>query len=292
VSAPTDLPRREALPDGRTLVVRAARSDDVDAVAALYEALPRQDRYRRFFSGFHPGRAFVAHWLDAGSRGGCSLVATVGAAVVGEAGFTPLPDGGAEFAITVAEAWRGWLGPYLLDVLVDEARRLGVTVLEAEVLVENRPMLTLAARRGQAVLDRPDWTVVRVAVATDGRVPPWPPLDGRPRVLVEAPGGRWRGDAELRAAGFSVAGCAGPGRAGGPCPALAGEPCPLAAGAAVIVCALPPGDPRTAELLAAHARLDPGVAVLCDGGPADELGACRAGPELVRRVERAVAATR
>lgn len=289
------------LADGRRLVVRPARPDDTDAVVRLYTSLSLDDRYRRFFSGFHPRRAFVAQWISAAERGGCSLVAEVVAddrpvEIVGEAGYALVADGGAEFAITVAHDWRGWLGPYLLDVLVEYAHEHGVTVLEAEVLSENRPMRAVAAHRGAVVIDHPDWTITRLALATDGTVPPWPPDDHRPRVLVEARSGRWRGEQALRQAGFSVAVCGGPdARTGLPCPALAGEPCPLAVGATVIVCALPPDDPAATALVAAHRARVPHPSVLTDGDPgadasdgaADSLTACRTSAELVRRIEQA-----
>ena len=296
-----DAERGFELPDGRRLVVRDATPDDVEAVGALFGSLSLDDRYRRFFSGFRPSHSFVADWISAGTRGGASLVAEVidergptrVTQVVGEAGYAPLPDGAGEFAVTVAHDWRGWLGPYLLDQLCGRARAAGLRVLEAEILTENRPMRAVVDRRGDAVLDRPDWTIVRVAVATDeeahAAMPVWPPNEQRHRVLVEAPGGRWRGDAELRKAGVAVATCAGPGHAGHACPALEGRPCPLAQGATLIVCALPPGDERTEALVAAHRRLAPGVPLLVDRGAAEgDLRACTTGAEVVRRVEEAI----
>ena len=39
--------------------------------------------------------------------------------LVGEAGYTLLSDGDGELAITVDPEWRGWLGSWLLDALVD-----------------------------------------------------------------------------------------------------------------------------------------------------------------------------
>lgn len=162
--------------------MRAATPADVDEVHSLFESLSLDDRFRRFFCAFRPRHDFVAHWIAAAERGGCSVVvalddpACVAAglpqAIVAEAGFAILPDGSAELALTVAHPWRGWLGPYLLDVLVEEARRLGVAVLEAEVLTANTPMRALLTARGAVVLDRPDWNVVRLAVALDGAAEP------------------------------------------------------------------------------------------------------------------------
>ena len=55
----------------------------------------------------------------------------------------------------MAHAWRGWLGPYLLDALVSAARDRGVPGLEADVLVTNQPMLALLRSRGCATMDHP-----------------------------------------------------------------------------------------------------------------------------------------
>ncbi len=299
----TDAPLAEtALPDGRHLVVRLATHEDTDAIGLLYSSLSLDDRYRRFFSGFHPRPAFVSDWIAATDRGGCSLVAEVTEAgrdrgeIVAEAGYVLVADGSGEFAITVAHSWRGWLGPYLLDVLVEYAKGHGVPVLQAEILSENQPMRALAAQRGSVVVDQPDWTITRVAIATDGTVPAWPPGDARPRILVEAGGGRWRGEQALREAGFQVAVCGGPSRrAGLGCPVLEGGRCPLADGATLIVCALVPDDPAVGALVAAHEQQHPG-AVFTEGEPSGagqrSLQACRTSAELVRRIEAAVVAPR
>ena len=54
--------------------------------------------------------------------------------------------------------------------------------------------------------------VRRLAIGTAGRVPSWPTDDHRRRLLVEVPGGRWRGEAAARRAGFDVVTCPGPRR--------------------------------------------------------------------------------
>jgi hypothetical protein len=286
---------------GRTLTVRPTRPSDVDGLLALFESLSGEDRFRRFFSGFHPRRDFVESWARLAERGGFGIVAVVsggnGERLVGEAGYTAAPDGRAELAVTVAEDWRGWLGPYLIDVLVGVAAARGVTALEAEVLLENRPMNALLRRRGAVTIERPDWTVARAMIGTGDDPPPWPPTEGGLRVLVEGSRGRWRGDAAARDAEMAVVGCPGPGQRRGGCPALAGRPCPLADQADVIVVALPPSDHRAVELLEAHAALHPDVPLATDPTPevgadvavadadsAADLAACTSGAELVRRL--------
>jgi hypothetical protein len=92
----------------------------------------------------------------------------------------------------VAPDWRGWLGGYLLDALLEAAAPRGVPNLEAEILVENKRMLSLIRRRAFATIDRTDFTTIRVSVGTATNTPTWAGPHDRPRVLAEVPGVRWR----------------------------------------------------------------------------------------------------
>lgn len=260
--------RAITLPGERTLVVRRMRPGDVDEVAALYEHLSVDDRYRRFFSASRPTRRGTQRWVDRCTTDGVGVVAVLaeddhGEVIVAEAGFVPLADGDAEFAITVAAEWRGWLGPVLLDLLAEMAAERGIPNLEAEILIDNRPMLGMAHHRGEASLGSSDFSVLRVIISTTGTTPGWPPRGDAPRVLVEAAGHRWSRTSALDASGFEVITCGGPvhrGTVG--CPALEGQRCPLVDGADAIVVALRPDDPRTEELIAAHRRLRPELRIV------------------------------
>lgn len=264
--------RTIGLPDGRTLTIRRVTLADLAGLEQLYDELTIDDLHSRFFSAYHPDRAFLERVATAPQRGGDGLVAVVdddseGARLVGEAGYEPLDDGDGELAITVAHDWRGWLGPVLVDALVEAAAERGVPNLEAEVLFTNTPMLRLAWSRGAASMPSDDWTSLRLVIGTAGRTPVWPPEPGRrgdrerPRVLVETPGGRWHAGHEATKAGLDVLVCSGPRPPRYRCPALAGQPCPLAAEADAIVVSRPPGDERWAEVARSHATLAPGVPV-------------------------------
>lgn len=154
------------LSGGRVLTVRAIRRADVAGLDALFEGLSDEDRYRRFFGFSHPGPKFLEQLARAAEEGGYRLVAVVSGArdsIVAEAGYAMLPDGNGEFALTVADGWRGWLGPYLLDSLVWIAAARGVPNLLADVLLENTRMLTLLAHRGYVTIHR-QYSEVRVAI--------------------------------------------------------------------------------------------------------------------------------
>jgi hypothetical protein len=238
----SEVVRSTTLPDGRVLELRPLGPEHLDGVVALYGHLGEDDLQRRFFSVFHPNRAFLEHWTRLAERGGEGLVAIVSdpddpsrAELVAEAGYLPLPAGNAELAMTVAEGWRGWLGPYLLDALVERAAASGVTSLEAEVLATNGPMLGLLRARGAAAAGHPDWTTLRLVIGTRERVPSWPPQHPRPRLLVEGAGLRWAGEEAARTAGYDVISCPGPGRDPRRCPLLDGRSCPLVEGADAVM---------------------------------------------------------
>jgi hypothetical protein len=238
---PQELPYRIALPKGRSITFREPAVDDVEAMQQLYDELGAEDRYRRFFSAFSPSRDLVERWVRAPEAGGWRVVAEDETGrIVADGGYVPLPNGDAEFDLAVVRSARGWLGPYLLDLLVAHAADAGIPNLEAEVLAENATMLALVQRRGYAVTGHDDHTTLRVTVGARTETPSWPPHTERPRLLVEAPAGRWGGEELARSRGFDVMVCPGP-PASRPdrCPLLRGEPCPLASEADAVVVALP-----------------------------------------------------
>lgn len=238
-------------------MVRDIEADDVEAVTELHRRLSPEAVYRRFFTAVLPPPSFFERLATVEERGGVGLVAEVVEApaaddrrIVAEVDVEPLANGNGEIAVVVDARWRGWLGPYLVEVACREAGRRGMPNLEAEVLTCNRQMRALTRSRGEAFLPQSDWQEVRVAFATDGPVPSWLP-GHRPRILVEQRGVAFDAVAGLESAGFDVVACAGrtTGRPG--CPVLEGSTCPLAAGADAILVVMAPSEERDA-LVAAH----------------------------------------
>ena len=261
------LPEVIELAGGTLMEVRPTDASDAELIFDLYEALPIGDRHRRFFSSFKPSLEWCREWADVGSRGGFGAIAVVHRhgepdEVAGEAGYAMRRDGDGDLAVTVAPNWRGWLGPYLLDVLVRHAAGAGLSSLQAEVLLDNGPMLSLLKRRDPVAMAH-DAGVVRLSIGTTGSGPSWPPAEQRPRVLVEVAGRRWSGEQAAESAGLATAMCAGPaGRGEHGCPVLEGGRCPLADDADAIIVLLDPDDDRSAELIRAHRQQSPGTPVL------------------------------
>ncbi|MGH1489609.1 MAG: GNAT family N-acetyltransferase [Acidimicrobiales bacterium] len=249
---------------GGRLRLRHTQRDDVPGLRALYGQLTLRDLRRRFFTAGSPSDHFLEYWVGLEDQGGCGLVAEViedgQNDIVGEAGYAKLADHGSdgELGITVAPKSRGWLGAWLLDRLLAHAHQRGIENLQAVVLVDNRTMMGLAAKRGYAVLGHLDWGTVRITMATEGSVPSWPGGHEKPRVLIETNHSRWLGEEALTDAGFDIALCGEWCRSGRACPVFDGDACPLLAGADAVVIDLPDAE-RIQDLLNREEMIHPGI---------------------------------
>ena len=155
--------RERAVECGR-VVIRRASVEDLAPVEAFYRRLSPERRQRRFFTAAGPSSATLRHWLGDPGNVVLEAVLETGEAerVVGEAGYAPCPDGTAEVGIAVEDGWHGWLGPLLLDALVEVAAHSGVSGLTGEILVTNGRMLDLASWCGASPSDHGDPTTVHV----------------------------------------------------------------------------------------------------------------------------------
>jgi GNAT superfamily N-acetyltransferase len=258
--------RTVRLDRGRTLQIRDVGRDDRSELERLYRELDDEARCLRFFSLYRPPTSFFERLTTVADRGGVGLVASLrdGAGserIVGDGSVEALSNGDGEFALTVERRWRGWLGAYLLDTLVDAAAARGMTNLEAQILTRNRQMLALVRARGYVVIPNDDWTEVRVVIGARSEAPAWPEPRSGPRVLVEGPGSaHWDSSVDFPGDTPTVLACAGP--AGHlPCPAAAGRPCELARRADLIVMLRTPDAGVWRTIRRAHPVLHAGVRV-------------------------------
>jgi len=251
---------------GRTVVVRHVASTDEAGLFQLYAGLDEDDRYLRFFCPYRPTDEFIDKLANPGAgeaRVVAEFVDGSGKQLIAEAGYSLLDNGNGEFAMVVARDWRGWLGPYLLDLVIDIAAANHVPNLEAEVLAANRTMLALLRARGCAFLEHDGWNEYRMMVGTGADGLSWPVRRDRPRVLVETPTGRWHLESSARAAGMQVITCGGPGHSL-PCPVLTGGECALVADADAIVVRKPPDDPTWDRLTRSHSATHPDIPVIVE----------------------------
>ena len=136
--------------------IRAVRSDDGPGLAEAFEQLSETSRYRRFFSVKpYLSEQCLAYFTDVDHRDHEALVAVApdSGKLVGVARFIrdPREPDQAEVAVTVIDSWqRRGLGTALLHNLAQRAAQEDIREFTADILAENRPMLTLARRLGQA----------------------------------------------------------------------------------------------------------------------------------------------
>jgi RimJ/RimL family protein N-acetyltransferase len=138
--------RDVVLRDGSIVHVSPAKPADAPAVRLLLNGLSDRSRWLRFFSAF-PNLAKAARWateVDNGRRYGLVARTERDGQMVGHAGLERASDRPerAEVALEIADAMQGkGLGTALLCQLAEAANQLGIQVLVAEVLPENRQML-------------------------------------------------------------------------------------------------------------------------------------------------------
>jgi RimJ/RimL family protein N-acetyltransferase len=144
----------ERLRDGRSVEIRALRSDDRDDMLAAIGRTSAESLRRRFFV---PKRGFSdaerAFFIDIDFRNHVALVAQIiedGQPVIAGGGrYVMTQPGRAELAFVVVDDYQGCgIGAALLRHLITIARRAGLRELTAEVLPENAAMLKLFNRAG------------------------------------------------------------------------------------------------------------------------------------------------
>jgi acetyltransferase len=167
-------PRITRLPDGRAVLVRAARPADAPAVQAFVRWLSPLARRRRFLGALSElSPAQLDRLTRVPDPRELSLLALAGSAkgapVVAMAQYALDDPSSAEFALVVADAWQGQgLGERLLERLLERAAAAGVRTMGGFVLAENAPMRALATKLGFDCAPDRDPQLVRV----QKRLPP------------------------------------------------------------------------------------------------------------------------
>ena len=138
------------LKDGGTLRLRPPAAADADAVQAFLEGLSERSAYLRFHGirKVDPALAetmLEPDWVERGA-----LAGWLGDRIVGIANYVRLRDPTvAEAAFVVADEEQGrGIGTRLLEQLAGRAAESGITRFVAEVLAENRQMLSVFTGAG------------------------------------------------------------------------------------------------------------------------------------------------
>jgi acetyl coenzyme A synthetase (ADP forming)-like protein len=142
------------LKDGTTLRLRPPLSGDIPRLVAFFERLSEHSLYLRFHGFPTVGPRLAEPFVDPDWQSTGALVGEIEDEVVALASYSRLRDPTtAEVAFTVAEAYRGrGIGTRMLEQLSAIAAAHGVERFIAEVLPENRAMLSVFEHVGFEVL--------------------------------------------------------------------------------------------------------------------------------------------
>jgi acyl-CoA synthetase (NDP forming)/GNAT superfamily N-acetyltransferase len=173
-------PADVVLTDGRLGVIRRVTPADGPALHALHDEVSDDALRMRFFNVSRPAaHSYVDHVLTHpettmalvaevdGHLAGFATAEFVGAGTVDTGALHIEAVDTIEIALLVSDAHHGQgLGTLLLEHLFALARDRGVRRVEAEVLVENHPMLEVLAHAGFGLTQHPDRGVVSVNLTT------------------------------------------------------------------------------------------------------------------------------
>ncbi|WP_090586785.1 bifunctional GNAT family N-acetyltransferase/acetate--CoA ligase family protein [Arthrobacter subterraneus] len=153
------------LRDGSTGHLRPISPDDADAVQAFHMRQSQNSIYLRFFTYKSSlSEKELKRFTEVDHVGRVAFVVTRGQDIIGIGRYDRLdnPDE-AEVAFNVSDAYQGrGLGSILLEHLAAAARENGIRRFTAEVLPENRKMITVFAEAGYEVERRFDDGVVEL----------------------------------------------------------------------------------------------------------------------------------
>jgi acetyl coenzyme A synthetase (ADP forming)-like protein len=148
-------PRDVILRDGSTLRLRPPSAADADALVDFFASLSERSLYLRFHGLPQVARPLVEpyldpDWIECGSLLGAVAGAGEGERIVALASWTRLRDeASAEVAFAVDDAYQGrGVGTRLLEQLAEAASAAGVRRFVAEVMSDNRHMLSVFAEAG------------------------------------------------------------------------------------------------------------------------------------------------
>jgi len=142
------------LANGETALIRPIRPDDAPALAAFHDRQSAESNYRRFFSPKpHLTQADLEHFTVVDMVDRVALVVEHYGEFIAWASYERWPgrdDADAAFQVDDAHQGKG-IATLLLEHLAAIARSNGIVRFTAEVLADNRPMLSVFSRAGWPV---------------------------------------------------------------------------------------------------------------------------------------------
>jgi acetyltransferase len=152
---PAHLVKKVQLNDGTDIVIRPIRAEDAETEAKFVRELSDESKYFRFMNTFHElSREMLVRLTQIDYHNEMALIAMVNRdgedEQIGVARYvTNIDKKSCEFALVVADAWRGrGIAHHLMRELMDVARDRELETIEGQVLANNRRMLGLMTSLG------------------------------------------------------------------------------------------------------------------------------------------------
>jgi len=139
--------------DGRTAHIRPIRPDDGDLLVSFYSRVSDESKYYRFFSPMpYLSPRDVRRFTEVDHRTRVAFVVVLAGQMIAVGRFDVTGPGEAEVAFLVEDRHHGrGLAQVLLEHLAQAGRELGVERFVAEVLPDNRRMITTLQEAGYHV---------------------------------------------------------------------------------------------------------------------------------------------
>ncbi len=155
------------LDDGTQVVLRSIRPSDAGALLRFHASLSAQSIQQRYFYPHTDlGPDELAHLTQVDGLDRLALVVEKDEVLVAVGRYDRLDDpSAAEVAFVVADVFQHHgLATMLFHQLANAARSGGITRFVAEVLAENRPMLSVFRGAGFPITSRTEWGTVELTI--------------------------------------------------------------------------------------------------------------------------------
>ena len=141
------------LRDGATAHIRPIVPDDAELLVAFYGRVSERSKYFRFFAPYpRLSDRDVARFTQVDYSGRLALIVSVAGEMIAVGRYEQTSSSAAEVAFLVEDRHQGrGLGQLLLEHLAQAAREHGITRFTAEVLPDNRKMMSVFTEAGYHV---------------------------------------------------------------------------------------------------------------------------------------------
>src|SRR3954462_9591577 len=162
--APVEWEADVVLRDGTVAHVRPITPDDADGIRQFHSRQSPESIYLRFFAPLRElSEKDVHRFTHVDHHDRVALVATLDGEIIGIGRYDRIRPGSAEVAFNISDHFQGkGIGSVMLEHLAAIARELGITRFTAEVLPQNRKMLSVFSDAGYDVTRHIEDGVVEV----------------------------------------------------------------------------------------------------------------------------------